>query len=181
MSRRPVEWAGLAFNDLGLPAVGARSKRIIVDADEAGAGNFSFEHYTKPTIVRIVGHLWFRLAAASQTVVENHRVNYMVGFMCSDEDLAAEDLETEPAHPWMWMDYGILHRPATGMPLYNGTTVVAEDKNDYGKPLNEHVFDIKTMRRVNRDCDLRMVIKTMVQVGSSSPTVSGFVRCLIKE
>ena len=181
MARRPVEWAGFGFDEQALPASGLRSELTIVDADDSGPRDFSFEHYTKPTIVRIVGELWVRLGANSSTVVTNYFARFMLGLMCADEDKPAEDPANELGHPWMWLAYGHLYRPMTGMPVYNGTSIIAEDYNVGGTSMIHYVLDVRTMRKVNRDCELRLVMKTIADSGDVSPKISGFIRCLIKE
>jgi len=184
MPRRPVEWAGKSLLQFAMPVVpGAEISTPIVDADASGPGNFSFEHYTRPTIVRIVGHLEVQLNQTA-TTVDNYGYRYLLGMMCADEDKGPGRLDEELGHSWLWMAYGTLIRPQvrSTIPIGNaaGTQVVAI--NDFGKPLQSHTLNIKSMRKVPRDCELRLVMHCMsVGPGVSAPHISGFIRCLIKE
>ena len=182
MTRRPVEWAGRAFSVQTMPKVaGTESDLVIVDADEAGPNNFSFEHYTRPTIVRIVGSLIVQLNQAG-TGVDNYSFRYLLGLMCADEDKGPGRLDEELGHSWLWMGVGHLHRPqfVNRIPDNAGGSLQV-NTNDYGAPTRTHVLNIKSMRKVPRDCELRLVMHCMTVNGDIDPHVTGFVRCLIKE
>ena len=183
MTRRPVEWAGVAFSASTMPKIaGTESDLVIVDADEAGPGNFSFEHYTRPTIVRIVGSLIVQLNQAG-TGVDNYSFRYLLGIMCADEDKAPGRLDEELGHSWMWMAVGHLHRPqfVARIPIGNAAGSQQVNTNDYGAPTRTHVLNIKAMRKVGRDCELRLVLHCLSVNGDIDLHITGFVRCLIKE
>ena len=181
MAKRPVEWQGQVFAQKNFPTTaGQNNFFVVVDADESGPNPFSFQHYTRPTIVRIVGALTAQLSADS-TSIENRDFRYAIGIICCDENLPAQDLQSEYAHPWLWLGTGTLHRPMFGVPVYNGTTIVTSNSTGYGQPIIRHEIDIRAMRKVNRDCELRIVLAADDTVGASSPHLSGFLRCLVKE
>jgi len=184
MTRRPVEWAGISLLQFSMPVVpGAEISTPLVDADDSGPGNFSFEHYTKPTIVRIVGTLVVQLNQTGLTV-DNYGYRYLLGLMCADEDKGPGRLDEELGHPWLWMAFGHVFRPQVRalIPIGNAAGTQTVPINDFGKPLHEHTLNIKSMRKVPRDCELRLVMHCMtVGPGAAAPHISGFVRCLIKE
>jgi len=193
-ARRPVEWLGRMFGGLPLPASGQNNANTLIDADDSGSLSFSFEHYTQPTIVRIVGNLVFQLNADAAAIDPDKslEVRYAVGIMCCDEDLPAQNLQAgtaaEMGHPWMWMDVGFLHRPSVGQKVSGaesgsaGVVISADNFTQvYGTPLISHPLDIRAMRKVPRDCELRLVISTHTRSADVSPQVHGFVRCLVKE
>ena len=180
--QRPVEWLGRTFTQEAFPTTPGNSNFLsIVDADESGPQNFSFEHYTQPTIVRCIGRLIVRLTTDS-TASANYRMSYQLGLICCDEDLPAQNLGTELGHPWLWYDYGVVIRTQTADPEWNGTTVVNFDKNEFGMPIRDHLLDSRAMRKVPRDCHLRLVLRNAQEgSGAVSPTISGFIRVLVKE
>ncbi len=181
--RRPVEWAGRAFSTFFLPTTaGTELDLVIVDADESGPGNFSFEHYTQPTIVRIVGELTVQMNQTG-TTVDNYGIRYLLGLMCADEDKAPGRLDEELGHSWLWMGAGTLIRPQfrSEIPIGNAAGSQTVQTNDFGQPLKSHTLDIRSMRKVRRDCELRLVLHTQTITGTVSPHISGFIRCLIKE
>ena len=184
MSRRPVEWAGKHFNQVGLPTVAGTEADIpIVDADESGPGDFSFEHYTRPTIIRIVGRLTVQLNQTGSSV-DNYSYRYLMGFMCADEDKPPGRLDEEFGHSWMWMTAGTVFRPKvqTLIPIGNAAGSQAVQINYFGSPLLAHEFDVRTMRKVGRDCELRLVLHCVsISSATVAPHITGFVRCLIKE
>jgi hypothetical protein len=165
--------------------IGSESKIVIVDADAAGPGNFSFEHYTKPTIVRIVGNLTIQLNQ-SGSVVENYKYRYLLGLMCADEDKAAGRLDEELGHSWLWMASGTVIRPKfnVNIPVGNAGGTQNVQTNDFGSPLMVHSVNVKSMRKVARDCELRLVLHCQdisVAPANVAPHITGFLRCLIKE
>ena len=184
MARRPVEWAGLAFDRKPMPTtIGNESHLVIVDADASGPGNFSFEHYTRPTIVRIVGSLTAQLNQTG-SAVENFKYRYLMGLMCSDQDKAASRPDEELGHSWLWMAHGTLIRPKvrSTIPIGNASGSQVVETNFFGNPLKSHELNVKSMRKVPRDCELRLVLHCMdISVPTVAPHVSGFIRCLIKE
>ena len=182
MARRPVEWAGRAFSLVSMPNVaGTESDLVIVDADASGPNAFSFEHYTRPTITRVVGRLTIQMNQTG-TGVDNHGFRYLLGLMCADEDKGPGRLDEELGHSWMWMGYGTLIRPqvVTRIPDNAGGSIQV-NINDTGLPLNSHTIDVRAMRKVARDCELRLVMHCMTTNGTIAPHISGFLRCLIKE
>ena len=162
---------------------GAEVDQVIVDADESGLGNFSFEHYTRPTIVRIVGRLTCQLNSSASSASVSIRMRYLLGIMCADEDKPAGRLDEEFGHSWMWMTAGTIHRPTfqNEIPVGNAAGTQNVVTTDYGKPLETHDIDIRTMRKVGRDCELRLVMHTQSITAFCAPHISGFLRCLIKE
>ena len=186
MPQRPVEWAGNTFSDQILPAQGLSADYVVIDADDGGPSPFSFEHYTKPTITRCVGRLVFQLNASTADPDINYELRYMVALICADEDKPSGNPASEFGHPWMWMDFGFLHRPSVGAKVSGvgpaEVILTADSKQSvYGTPQVHHVLDIRTMRKVNRDCELRVVVRTMFSAGAIAPRLHGFIRCLIKE
>jgi len=182
MARRPVEWIGRAFNSIAFPTVAGQELDFpIVDADDSGPNDFSFEHYTRPTIVRIVGQLTIQMNQTG-TSVDNYGLRYMVGLICSDEDKPAERLDEEIGHSWLWIGYGTLIRPQVVIRIPdNAGASLQVNSNFFGKPLGEHTLDIRAMRKIPRDCELRVVIHTKTITGTVLPHISGFVRVLVKE
>ena len=184
MTRRPVEWAGRAFDRFSMPTtIGNETTLAIVDADAAGPLNFSFEHYTRPTIVRIVGSLTVQLNQTG-SAVENFKYRYLLGLMCADQDKPAGRLDEELGHSWMWMAHGTLIRPKVRSTISIGNAAGSQtvETNFFGNPLKSHELNVKAMRKVPRDCELRLVLHCMdISVPTVAPHISGFVRCLIKE
>jgi len=110
----------------------------------------------------------------------------MIGLICSDEDVGAQNVANEFAHPWLWMDFGFLHRPTIGAKVSGvetAPTVISADstQHPYGTALWTHQFDVRAMRKVVRDCELRLVIRTKANAGNTSPVMHGFVRAFVKE
>jgi len=186
MARRPVEWAGRAFDRFTMPiTIGSELDLVIVDADASGPGNFSFEHYTKPTIVRIIGKLTVQMNQTG-TVVENYKYRYLLGLMCADEDKAPGRLDEELGHSWLWMASGTVFRPKfrVTIPIGNAAGSQVVETNDFGHPIIEHILDVKSMRKVPRDCELRLVMHCVdisIAGAAVAPHITGFLRCLIKE
>ena len=189
MPRRPVRWVGNTFEAQAFPAVvGTSLDYVVVDADDGGPSLFSFEHMTSPTIVRCLGVIYTQLNADTTDPDATYANRYQIGLICSDEDKPPENPASELGHPWLWMDYGFLHRPSIGAKVSGaesgspGVIVSADStQHPYGTAIIRHEFDVRAMRKVARDCELRLVIRLRSDTGNTSPVMHGFVRALIKE
>ena len=176
MPRRRTQWLGTTIEAVSV----GTSTSVPGTQSLIGAGGLSgFEKFTSPTIVRIVGTLYHQLGHQGGVVTNADKL--VLGLICQDENTPAPNPIQEVQHPWLWTVESFVHTTTRDMPVWNGSSVVNDQYMPYGTPINRFHIDARVMRKVPRDCELRIAWIHAAVAGSPTPWIHGHFRVLVKE
>ncbi len=133
-----------------------------------------------PTIIRIVGKLWFTYERDTGGNVNSMRSDMNFGIYCMHEDIGTRNVVDEIAEEF-WMYHGYLGHHSTHLKI--GDDTIGQGTSHWGSMPDVDIIDIRSMRKAPEPCELVLAYKVSERLTETGAThkLSGFIRVLVKE
>jgi len=182
MARRKTFWLGTAF-DYSLLSVG---NNVLTIAFNAGLHEVSEE----PTIIRLIGRLWFSYERKLTQFQESSISLAWLGITCQHEDVSAQSPKDEIGDEhWMWTSFLASWSTFVEFPdrQFDSNTIIGGTVNSRGSVHNNTGIasvdiDARAMRKAPQPCKLTLMVDVEEELPDTGAEhhLSGYVRALCK-
>jgi len=182
MARRGTAWFGKTFDYLAI-SPGLGSQDIVSDTLLHGTAE-------SPTVIRMLGRLWFGYERADAGFQESQRSELWLGLTCRNPVMPVQSVKDNIGdEDWMWTTYMRAESTFVEYPdrQFDTNTIIGGTQSSRG---TQHIpsdfsyveFDVRSMRKAPQPCEVRLsvhLIEKMATTGASHK-LSGLIRILVK-